>query len=300
MRFYLSGFLTLAGWSPGQCDRIRVAPIALPDSLPNRQPVQGSEFSLFVGGISWAWHSSSEWLLRLADELERRGIGRLRIRTGRHPHHDRSAASFEEIDSRLLNHPRVSLEGLTSWDTLINELASTALAIEWSPLNLEREIASTLRIVTNLWCGVPVIVRPHLEIAREIAEYEAGWVIEDWEAMAQLVDDLSRDPAEVQRRSRQAQRLAKDKHAWPTAHSGLVNLLDSLSPREKGPSFLQHATDAFRTQEEEIHRLRGENKFLHEETSILRDRTRVCEQDAESFRALRQKLPYKVWKRIVG
>lgn len=300
MRFYVGGFLTLAGWSPDQCDRILQVPIALPEKLPERKPPSGTDLTLFVGGVSWAWHHSSEWLVRLADELDRRGIGRLRIRHGRHPHHDLEDTLFETLDSRLLHHPRVSAAELTDWQTLAGELTSIPVAIEWSPKHLEREVGSTLRIVTYLWCGVPVIVRPHLAMAEEIAEFEAGWVVDDWKEMAQLVDDLTRDPAQLQYRSARAQALARERHAWPAAHQPLLEGLERLSRREKQPSFLEHAFTVFRSQEEELHRLRAEHKFLHEEMILLREHSRSNQVDAEAFRSMRQKLPYRLWKKVMG
>lgn len=300
MRFYLGGFLALAGWKPDQFDSLVEAPIALGPNPPARKAPGSGEFQIFVGGVSWAWHDSSAWVLRLADALEERGIGRILLYQGKHPNHPEAPGVFEPLDPRLLSHPRVQASPLVNWDALVETLRATPLAIEWSPTHFEREVASTLRLVTCLWCGVPVIVRPHLAIAKEIQDAKAGWVLEDWESVVDLIDDLSRNPSEVEERSVAARRLALQKHAWPYAHPSLGDLLASLARREKEPSLLQHATDTFREQEEELHRLRIEHKAMVEDLSALRERTRLAETDAESFRALRQKLPYRIWKRILG
>ncbi len=300
MRFYLGGFMTLAGWTPDQFNRLFEVPIALAPHPPERKPPSSTEFNIFAGGVSWAWHESSPWISRLADALEERGIGKILLHHGKHPNHPSAASAYEAPDPNLLAHPRVQASPLVSWDSLVETLSSTPLAMEWSPTHFEREVASTLRIVTCLWCGVPVIVRPHLALAAEIQAENAGWVVEDWGSVVDLIDDLSRNPAEVEARSAGARRLALKRHAWPTAHPGLGDFLASLTPREKEPSLLQHATDTFRDQEDSLHRLRTEHKAMIEELSNLRERTRLAEMDAESFRAMRQKTLYRIWKRILG
>jgi hypothetical protein len=302
MRCYLGGFLTLAGWRPGQSGRIVQVPISLPEKLPERRSPENleGEVTIFTGGVSWAWHRASPWVLRLADELERVGFGKIRVRLGKHPHHTPEGVVYEELDPSLENHPRICTEGLTDWDALVEELSAIPLAVEWSPKHLEREIASTLRIVTYLWCGVPAIVPPHLDLAGEIREYQAGWVAENWDEMVRLLEGPVRDSAELKKRSENARRLARERHSWPTCHAELVGCLEALGPRDKPPSFLSHATEVFRSQEEELHRLREERKHLDEEFARVNERLQASEQDAEAFRGLRQKLPYKIWKKIAG
>jgi len=299
MRFYLAGYLTLAGWSPEQTDRIAQVPISFPEPMPPPTPKE-SDLTVFVGGISWAWHRASPWLLRLADELEKGGFGKLRVRLGKHPHHNLEGTPFEDLDPRLKDHPRVAMEGLTSWDVLVEELRSVHLAVEWSPSHLEREIASTLRIVTCLWCGLPVVVRPHLDLAREVEEYDAGWVVDVWEDLLELLRGLKAHPEWIERKSNNARRLAKERHTWPVGHSELLSFLENATPREKSPSFLAHATDVFRKQEEELERMRAERVHLDEEFERMRGSLEICQQDADAYRSLRQRLPYRIWKKIIG
>jgi hypothetical protein len=172
--------------------------------------------------------------------------------------------------------------------------------MEWSPKHLEREIASTLRIVTYLWCGVPVIVRPHLDLAKEIHEYGAGWVVDDWDETIGILETVKTNPGELESRSRAATRLARERHTWPEAHKDLSSLLKAATPRRKTGSFLDRSAKVFESQEAEIHRLGSENEFLKKETERFRKLQEEAQADAESFRSLRQKLPYKIWKRIAG
>ena len=307
MRGYLSSYLVLAAWSLEDTDRILEVPIALPEPLPERKPTPDSELTIFVGGISWAWHKTSEWVLQLADSLDKIGTGKVRFRQGVHPQIEYEDSLFESLDPKLANHPRIEVGDLTDWNSLVEELTTIPLAIEWSPKHLEREIASTLRIVTYLWCGVPTIVRSHVDLAGEIKESQAGWVVDEWEDLIQLIGSLARDPSQIVTCSRNAQRLARERHTWPTAHQELIDRLDTLKPRPKSPSFLQHATETLRSQEEEILNLRSEIQAATKEMQNISQHLEHTEAerqtdqaDAESFRAMRQKLPYRIWKRILG
>jgi hypothetical protein len=299
MRSYLTGFLALAGWSPDDSHRVLQVPIALPQDLPPRK-ARPENFVFYVGGVNWAWHRTSNWLLDFANALESKAFGSIRTRLGKHPHHAIEGESYDSLDTRIENHPRIQAEDLTDWDTLVAELGSASVAIEWSPEHFEREVASPLRIATYLWCGLPVIVRPHLEVARWIREFDAGWVVESWEDLLNLLEDLKTHPQSVEIKSTHAQSLARARHTWPSAHSDLISFLKTPTKRASGGSFLEHATRTFERQEEDLCRLREEASAWKEEREHLLERLSACEADAESFRAMRQKLPYKIWKKLTG
>lgn len=277
---------------------------------------------------------------------------------------------FEPVDRRLLSHPAVRVRDLAGWDELLEDLSQTHLAIEWGPRNLEREIASTLRVVTYLWSGVPVITRPHLDLSKEIESYGAGWVVDRWEDLIELLARLAKDPGELHRCSQGAQKLAREHHTYSALADSFPAPLESLGKREKGPSFLDHMGGVLKVQEDliqsrdqaiaalkevicsreetirardralgglhgeleglhraihdhqemiaglhqtiagrdtaihtlerEIGRLSQESGAVQSERASLIERVRANDQDAESYRAIRRKLVYRIWKRIVG
>jgi len=384
MRHYLGAFLTLAGWRPSETDRLIQLPIALPDDLPARKTPAGTDLSIFIGGINWAWHQTSSWLPDLADELYHQKIGHLMLRMGKHPHHDLEESIFEPVDRRLVSHPAVTVHGLAAWDDLIDDLSRAHLAIEWGPRTLEREIASTLRVVTYLWCGVPVILPPHLDLAKEIEAYHAGWVVDRWDDLIELLTRLSRNPEEVIECSRGAQMVSRELHTYSTLAGTFPACLKNLGLREKGKSYQEHMAEVLQSQEDlvqsqnqaiaalkeviasreetigardaalgglhrEMDGLHREMNALHQTISDLhralhgheatiaelhqtiagRDtaihslereigrlgqelgmaqsekadlimHVRADHQDAEAYRAIRRKLIYRIWKRIVG
>lgn len=370
MRHYLGSYMTLAGWQPSDTDRLFQLPIGLPDQLPARQTRTEPNLSIFVGGITWAWHKTSTWLPILADELAHRQIGHLVLRMGHHPHHHLEESVFEPLDQRLQSHPAVTVLDLAAWDELISDLSQTHLAIEWGQRNLEREIASTLRVVTYLWSGVPVIIRPHMDLASEIEAFEAGWVVDRWEDLIELLSHLSRNPGEIEHRSRGAQRLARERHTYSTLSRSFPGSLFDLTMRVKEPSYLDHTADLLKAQEDAIrsqeHAIHSLNEVIHSRDDMIssRDRAlgdlhrelenlhrelqdqqhtlthlrhtitgrdtaihflereigyvnqqleaansergrlieqvRIDNHDAESYRAIRRKLIYRIWKRIVG
>lgn len=377
MRHYLGAFLTLAGWRPSETDRLIQLPIALPDDLPARKTPAGPDLSIFMGGITWAWHQTSSWLPALADELHRQEIGHLVLRMGKHPHHDLEESIFEPVDRRLVSHPAVTIHTLAAWDELIGDLSQTHLAIEWGARNLEREIASTLRVVTYLWSGVPVILPPHLDLAKEVEAYQAGWVVDCWEDLAGLLARLAKDPEEVRQRSQGAQKLSRECHTYSNLAGTFPACIKNLGLREKEKSYLDHMAGVLQIQEDlvqsqdqaiaalkeviasreetigardsalggmhremdglhrtigdlhrtlhgheatiaelhqtiagrdtaihslerEIARLGQELGMAHSEKADLITRVRDDHQDAEAYRAIRRKLIYRIWKRIVG
>jgi len=370
MRHYLGAYLTLAGWQPGETQRLIQLPIALPDELPPRKAAAKPGLSIFMGGVSWAWHQTSSWLPELADELQRREIGQLVLRMGKHPHHDLDRSVFEPVDRRLVSHPAVTVHDLAAWDELLDDLSRAHLAIEWGPRNLEREIASTLRVVTYLWSGVPVVLRPHLDLAKEIEAYKAGWVVDRWEDLIELLARLSKDPEELLQRSLGAQRLARECHTYSALAGSFPTPLMNLGLREKGKTYLDHMVGVLKNQEDliqsqeqaiaafkeviasreeaintrnlalggmhremeglhqeignlnrlvhdrdtaiaglhtaihslerEIGRLGGELSACHHGYEDLIKQVQTDHQDAESYRAIRRKLIYRIWKRIVG
>lgn len=342
MRHYLASYLTLAGWQPDQPERVLHLPIAISQDIPERKPSVGTQLALFFGGISWAWHHSTPWLLSLADQLQSMNWGKIIVRTGQHPHHHLDESLYEQDSSRLCDHPCIDLRPLTDWSSLVDDLCSIPLAIEWSPRHLEREIASTLRLVTYLWCGVPVIIRPHLDLSDEIAEYQAGWVLDEWENLLALLKHIQENPEELRTRSANALRLAREHHQAGRFQDSLADFLTTLTKRDHAPSFLEHATTTFRFHEEVIHAHeqtirtrdgqiaerdhqlttlqhvlsskdreimdRGQSALglqnqiqtaLHE-IQTLHQQIQRDHADAESYRAIRQKLIYKLWKRLTG
>ncbi len=301
MKSYLMGFLTLAGWKPDDSHRLVDTPISLPEALPPKgTPSSDDGLKIFVGGVSWAWHRSSEWLVQLADLVQRAGKGTVFVRLGPHPLLASKSDETEAIPQEVRDHPCIQFSDLTDFDALVRDLSEMDLAIEWSPVHFEREIASPFRIVNYLWCGLPVILRPHLELSHSVDQYRAGWIVDDWKNLEDLLEKISTDRSILQERSEGARHLAHEKHVWPRAHERLFETLKNPIPREKNPSYLMHAATTFVEYETELEERRSAYDLMKEEFDKMTLRLSEVESDAEAYRGLRQKGLYRLWKKIVG
>ncbi|MCA9424121.1 MAG: hypothetical protein KC994_03570 [Candidatus Omnitrophica bacterium] len=299
MKSYLTGYLTLSGWQPNDSKRLIEVPISLPEETPVRSPRKpDNPLQFFMGGVNWSWHRTSEWLTKLGDWFgSEEGRGTLSVRMGHHPLlPPESEAPFEN----LKRHPSIRFSELTDFDTLTQELLGMDVAIDWSPVHFERNLATPFRIINYLWCGLPVIVRPHLEVSGLIHEYGAGWVVESWEELEDLLTSLHANPSLVEKPSMQAQRLAREKFSWPSAHSGLMEFFENPSLRDKKPSYLMHAAQTFRDYQLELERRNVGYKAMEEELGQIRQRLSEFEADANAYRNLKQRFHYRLWKKIFG
>jgi hypothetical protein len=94
--------------------------------------------------------------------------------------------------------------------------ASAHVAVDVMQRNSERELAFTTRTVEYLWCGVPVLYHDYAELSDYIREYEAGWLVnpEDADAVRHTLRHIFDHPEEVAARSRNAQRLVRERLTW--------------------------------------------------------------------------------------
>jgi glycosyltransferase involved in cell wall biosynthesis len=85
-----------------------------------------------------------------------------------------------------------------------------------------------LCVMESLACGVPVLISPHVNLAPEILEAQAGWIaaVDRDSLEAALSQALSSDP-ELKRRGDAGQRLASS-FDWPVVAAKLIELYSSV------------------------------------------------------------------------
>jgi glycosyltransferase involved in cell wall biosynthesis len=228
---YFKPFLARAGWTPAAIElRSAAIPLSLSPELPIHNPLPPVTF--VYGGVFLPWQDPSAALTTLAEVLDQRQEGQLEIFGGKHPSIDIKTGIFDQLVSDLSNHPRVRLNGMVSNDVLRNCYQRSHVAIDLMARNRERELAVTTRTVEYLWCGLPVIYNGYSELSSHIAEYEAGWIVDpsDKQAIARTVRDILDNPAEIARRSENAQRLARECMAWDRSVRPLARF-EELPPR---------------------------------------------------------------------
>jgi GT2 family glycosyltransferase len=214
-REYFRAWLDRAGWTEqDQLERVAAMPVSLSPSLPERQPAD--ELSFVYGGVFLPWQDPTPTLTMLVETLEARETGRLYFFGGRHPVYEVNPGSLEKLAEQLQRSPRVVAPGMVSHDELIEQYRRAHVAVDVMRRNRERELAFTTRTVEYLWCGLPVIYHDYAELSDLIRDYQAGWVVdpEDRQAIAAVFEQIIQDPEEVQTRSRNAQRLVRERLTW--------------------------------------------------------------------------------------
>jgi Glycosyl transferases group 1 len=214
-RFYFLAWLLLSG-ADLTADDISVIPVSLPPETPHHEwPSQ--EVNFVYGGMFLPWQDPSVSLLTLVSVLESEDVGRLDFFGARHPMYpDMDTPLLDELERRLQESARVTVHGLWPRDRLLEHYRRSYVAIDLMRRNSERELAFTTRTAEYLWCGLPVIYNDYGELTSMIRDYEAGWIAspEDADTLRELLRKIVHDPAEIRRRSANAQRLARERLSW--------------------------------------------------------------------------------------
>jgi glycosyltransferase involved in cell wall biosynthesis len=86
-----------------------------------------------------------------------------------------------------------------------------------------------LSVVEAMACGVPVLVTPHVNLAREIHNAEAGWVI-DFRGLKDGLAAVISDDAERVKRGRAAYEFAK-RYSWDKVGRDLTDFYEEILKR---------------------------------------------------------------------
>lgn len=212
---YFQSWLERAGWTPEERrERSAFMPVSLSGDLPERSPAD--ELTFVYGGVFLPWQDPTTGLFALIDEMESREEGKLYFFGGKHPVYTVDTGIFESLLAQLEKSDHVITPGMVSHDELIDTYTQAHVAIDLMKRNPERELAFTTRTVEYLWCGLPVIYNDYSELSEYIREYEAGWVVdpEDEGAVRRVLAEIFEHPEEVAARSRNAQRLVRERLNW--------------------------------------------------------------------------------------
>jgi glycosyltransferase involved in cell wall biosynthesis len=93
-----------------------------------------------------------------------------------------------------------------------------------------------ISVVESMASGVPVLVTPGVNLARDIRAAEAGWVVErDRAAIAAALVAAISDEADAQRRGRQARAFA-ERFRWPSVATRLIPMYDDVAAPRRMPA----------------------------------------------------------------
>ena len=243
-RYYFFPWLMLAG-----CDLrdelIQAIPVSLSPDLPAHQ--SEGEPSFVYGGVFLPWQDPILPLRALIETLEARQRGILKFFGGKHPVVSVPTGKFEELRAELQRSSRARLQPMIPRDQLIQEYCRSHVAIDLMQRNAERELAFTTRTVEYLWCGLPVIYNNYAELSSYIADYQAGWTLDpaDPAGLRRVLDEMLDDPAMLEVRSRNAQRLVRERLTWDRTIAPLDAFCRQPRKREKGQPLLDAGGSSF-------------------------------------------------------
>jgi GT2 family glycosyltransferase len=212
---YFRPWLERAGWTKQEQEEfVRAMPVSLAPELPEREP--SGELIFVYGGVFLPWQDPTPTLTMLVETLDERGRGTLHFFGGRHPVYPVNPGMFEELSLHIQKSPRVVLGGVVSHDQLIDQYRRSNVAVDVMQNNDERKLAFTTRTVEYLWCGLPVIYHDYAELSDLIREYDAGWTVnpQDRQAIAAVFEEIFEHPERVAAKSRNAQRLVRERLTW--------------------------------------------------------------------------------------
>jgi glycosyltransferase involved in cell wall biosynthesis len=236
-RSYFYGWLTQAGRFPRDEHLIRYIPISLSPERPQRIALDpgGPHTPHLVSGGGWfPWQNQSTAIFAACREVVLRDRGVIDLYGTPHesptafPEEQAIRNVYRQIQWLAEESPRVHVRGYVGRDRLIEVYRRASVALEAMRYNLERELAFTTRTIEYLWCGLPVLYNDYGEIAAHIREYDAGWTVDpDSEtAIALALDEIFCDPAAVERKSANAQRLVRDRFTWDKTVLPLLDFLE--------------------------------------------------------------------------
>ena len=243
-RYYFFPWLMLAG-----CDLrdelIQAIPVSLSPDLPAHQ--SEGEPSFVYGGVFLPWQDPILPLRTLIETLEARQRGVLKFFGGKHPVVSVPTGKFEELRAELQRSSRAQIQPMIPRDQLIQEYCRSHVAIDLMQRNAERELAFTTRTVEYLWCGLPVIYNNYAELSSYIADYQAGWTLDPANpaGLRRVLDEMLDDPAMLETRSRNAQRLVRERLTWDRTIAPLDAFCRQPRKREKGQPLLDASTSSF-------------------------------------------------------
>jgi GT2 family glycosyltransferase len=280
-RLYFLPWLMQAGVEPRE-EIIQQIPVSLSPDLPEHH-ARGDGVVVF-GGVFLPWQDPTTALQTTVDRMDQLGRGELLLFGGKHPFLDLDQGVYATLLDTLRQHARVRLSQMVPRAELLEVYSTADAALDAMRWNFERELAFTTRTVEYLWCGLPVIYNNYADLADLIRLYEAGWVVDpaDERQVSQAIEQVLTAPEEVARKSRNAQRLVRERLTWDRT----IGPLDRFC---QDPVFRRHeGAKAFasrsRTEAEFRRMIRDKDVHIRNLESLLTKRRSVLSASAHYLR----------------
>jgi glycosyltransferase involved in cell wall biosynthesis len=184
---------------------------------PLTAPGEGG-WTLVSGGVSWPWRNAEPWWTAI-NSVRGDGANALNLvlfggQYRLHEDGDKKAAIVTE--SR-------PMEPYKAFSAYLSE--SAHIGLELADKNIERRYSQSFRSLEFLRHGLPLICNRYLPIATLVAQYDAGWLVDDPVELPGLLREIMADPAGWQQKSANARSLVDEQLAPATAAAPLIDWL---------------------------------------------------------------------------
>ncbi|GAB4305348.1 MAG: hypothetical protein Kow0090_20930 [Myxococcota bacterium] len=290
-RYFYLGWLMFAGVNMQRIP-IEVVPLAVsPEIAPPEKknlPPEGPVF--LTAGYKWRWQEHTPPLKSLISTLDAAKRGSLEIYAGQYllAEKERKNADNEQKilmpeNSRVKTHPVVSLGELEA------AMRRAHVAFDLFTPNSERELAVPFRTLHYLSMGLPVIIGKERELANEIKEANAGFVVDPYDdkEIVGLCTEIVNHPLIALEKAQNAFELARTKYNWELAIDPLDEFVTRPKKRRlKNPTFIDLFTEAIvgqaKTAADSTQRLENEAKYWRDRAWAL-EREKLQERSASEW-----------------
>ncbi len=233
--FYLS-LLALSGVDCTHAP-VGVVRVSCPPELPSFHKPQSPV--LVCGGVFWPWADLRPGLSILQDHLEKRRRGRIEVFGGGYGIRSFTTALADPRDS-LPPSRRVRYRGMVPIDSLFDAYRRSSIAFDVMAPNSEREMNLSFRQIDYLRAGLPILTANFQEIATDLVEYGAGWVVDprDERSIRDVLDLVLDNPDVVMKASLAAQHLAREQFRWDLTIEPLDAFCRNPRKRARRPNVL--------------------------------------------------------------
>ena len=292
-KHYFYTWFLMAGADPLDAE-IVVAPVGMPNDLPQRKPTTHPH--LVFGGVTWPWIDPFPGLALAADAIAKREDAAFDLFVQHpplikdHPLYAINRNITRSYDEKLTGKRGVALRDFIPHDELIDLYTGATGAYDLYRANHERELAVTTRTLEYLWAGLPVIYSDYAELADPIREYDAGWIVdpEDETAIEAALAEMLDNRELAEQKGKNAQKLIADRYTWKQSVKELLPFVDNPRRRSKNPTLMAGFRDYFRKESvEEI--LEGKNQVAALNDEIRHAMYEVQERE-KRMEALREQI----------
>jgi len=207
---------------------LRIVPLGADVAEPAASEPGPEGATLVMGGVTW--RNEQPWL----EALQQSAAGQpaplqvMRFEGSYRLHKDQAAANKTDSSKGVIQ--TSPLLPYAQYSEFLSQQAHAG--IELADWNVERAFSQSFRSLDFLRHGLPLICNRYLPLARLVEQYDAGWLVDKPEDLAEVLRELSSNTELWRRKSAAAYRLAREALS---VEATTAELLDWLEQAGKSP-----------------------------------------------------------------